>query len=311
VSILQSVVQFFLGKQSAKKVALFRILFGIFLLLTELSLAPHLREWYSDQGFYTGDYIQSINDPLYFSILYYVHATWVTYVAYAVMVISTIFFILGLWSKYANLIMYVLFLSFYLRNLEVQNGGFEVLRVMMFFSLFLATDKAYTLPWYRRNVAPEERWVEGWPVRLLQLQLAVIYFFTAILKLQTPEWYDGSFVYNVVSNANFFQYDGTWLIRYPIVINVLTYFSLFSELTFAFLIWFRRTRLPMLMAIVLLHLGLILTMNTLWFNYTMIACLALFLTEGEVEIIEVFATRCFQRVSGRKPGIGRLNAARF
>ena len=90
---------------------------------------------------------------------------------------------------------------------------------------------------------------------------------------------------------------------------MLTYFSVGTELCFPFLIWFSSTRRFILALILVLHLGLILTMNTLWFNYTMIACLVLFLTNSEVESVEKYMMRGVRRILGRKTL--EVRAARF
>lgn len=140
--------------------------------------------------------------------------------------------------------------------------------------------------WRRRNRSPLE---EGalqpiWPIRLIQVQVAVVYATSGLFKLLGAAWRAGSAVhYTTTQNVygRIFH-----VIALPAgldwLFTLLTYTALFWELAFPLLVLWRRTRMLALVAGVAIHLGIWATMEVGPFTWVMIASYAAFLDPSYV-----------------------------
>nr|MDP9167729.1 HTTM domain-containing protein [Actinomycetota bacterium] len=118
--------------------------------------------------------------------------------------------------------------------------------------------------WSAMTLAP-------WPIRLLQVQLTLIYLFAVQAKLSEKTWVDGSALLYA------WDTDGKWaLISAPewlstnaVLLNAVTWAAILVELSIAVLVWVRRCRPWVLVIGVLLHLAMMLTLNVGFFSLAM------------------------------------------
>ena len=140
--VFSTIHNFFLYEESAYKVAVFRIVFGILVLASELLWLPHIRLYFTDNGYFGVQTIRANVSPQLVSLLYFVYTPIAVKVLYATLLGSTLCFILGIWSRVMSVVMYILLLSFQNRDLVIMYGGDSVLRIVAFYVIFLQTDKA-------------------------------------------------------------------------------------------------------------------------------------------------------------------------
>ena len=125
---------------------------------------------------------------------------------------------------------------------------------------FLGAGAGRGAPSVRANVA----------LRLLQVHLCVVYFFSGCGKLFGPSWWEGTALWGAAANVQYRTLDLTWLARHPLVVNALTLATLFWEVGYAALVWPRLTR-PVVLALAgAVHLGIGLTMGMMEFGLAMI-----------------------------------------
>jgi len=112
--------------------------------------------------------------------------------------------------------------------------------------------------------------VPVWPLRLLQVQVASIYFVSGLWKLANVTWRDGSALHYVFENNQFKRFP---IAALPIetLLTVATYATLFWELGFAFMLLHRRWRRWALAIGVAMHLGMWATLELGSFSAVMIA----------------------------------------
>jgi uncharacterized membrane protein YphA (DoxX/SURF4 family) len=107
-------------------------------------------------------------------------------------------------------------------------------------------------------------------LRLIQLHLCVVYFFSGSGKLLGESWWEGTALWGAVANGQYRTLDLTGLARHPLVVNALTLGTLFWEVAYAALVWPRLTR-PLAIGIaVAVHLGIGLAMGMMEFGLAMI-----------------------------------------
>ena len=74
-------------------------------------------------------------------------------------------------------------------------------------------------------------------LRLVQVHLCVIYVFACLSKLQGESWWNGTAIWQAVSNLEYQSRDVTWLAWYPWLVNLLTHVTIAWEMTFWALVW--------------------------------------------------------------------------
>jgi hypothetical protein len=103
------------------------------------------------------------------------------------------------------------------------------------------------------------------------VQIAVIYVSTGLWKLGSTEWRYGTALHYVLSNNGFARFPGSLPPGAAELLAVGTYLTLLWELSFPFLVAFRRTRAVGLAIGVALHLGMWLTIELGPFPWVMLA----------------------------------------
>ena len=107
-------------------------------------------------------------------------------------------------------------------------------------------------------------------LRLLQVQLCVVYFFSGCGKMFGASWWEGTALWGAVANVQYRTLDLTGLARHPLVTNALTLGTLFWEVAYPAIVWPRLTRRLALAMAVVVHLGIGLAMGMLEFGLAMI-----------------------------------------
>jgi hypothetical protein len=107
-------------------------------------------------------------------------------------------------------------------------------------------------------------------LRLLQVHLCVVYFFSGAGKLFGASWWEGTALWGAIANDRYRTLDLRGLAGHPLVINALTLATLWWEASYAALVWPRLTRRLCLAMAVLVHLGIGLAMGMMEFGLAMI-----------------------------------------
>ena len=107
--------------------------------------------------------------------------------------------------------------------------------------------------------------------RLMQIQMAVLFFYSGISKLRGDDWWSGDAVWTVFTTDEYYNRIilGVLASHYWLV-NLATYGTILIEIAFPFLIWQRSTRPYLLAAAIFLHLQFALLMGLFYFSFVMI-----------------------------------------
>jgi hypothetical protein len=121
-----------------------------------------------------------------------------------------------------------------------------------------------------------------WPLRLIQCQVALIYASSGLWKLFGPVWRDGSGVYYALNSNVFHRAPLSLPVETSSLLALATYGTLLFELSFPLLLLTRPTRRLALVAGVLLHLGLWMTLELGLFSWLMVATYLAFLDPDHI-----------------------------
>jgi hypothetical protein len=107
-------------------------------------------------------------------------------------------------------------------------------------------------------------------IRMIQVHLCVIYFFSGAGKLLGASWWEGTAIWGAAANVQYRTLDLTWLARHPLFTNLLTLSTLFWEVSYPALVWPRLTRRLALAMAVAVHLGIGIAMGMMEFGLAML-----------------------------------------
>jgi hypothetical protein len=118
-----------------------------------------------------------------------------------------------------------------------------------------------------------------WGLRLIQIQVAVMYAAAVWSKLQGAEWRDGTAASFAMRLPDLVRFPAPELVgRSLLAAEVATYGVLVVEAGLAIGIWHRRTRVPALLAGLVLHLSIDFTIRVGFFT---LAVLTAYLSVAE------------------------------
>jgi hypothetical protein len=115
-------------------------------------------------------------------------------------------------------------------------GGDTVVRVFLFLGMFARWGEAYSIDSWRRGrrailsgamlSMPPVRKIPAWPMRLMMLQLAIIYCATGLLK-SGDTWRDGIALYYALNLDHFYRFPQTRIVTWLQYVGVLPAMSVF------------------------------------------------------------------------------------
>lgn len=279
--------RFFFYSTDATALCLFRIAFGFFLFLNGISLVEDFNEWYG-----IGD---AALVPLHDSLTFYSdfrinifrwlspteNSAWFVLMTY----IATSFLVMiGFKTRLSTIVCFVLMVSLQNRNYSILNSGDTLMRCMLFLMMFAPTHVKYSLDAYfkEKEGGLYSSDISILTIRLMQLQFSLVYLATTLFKLKGYDWVDGTAVYYTSRLVNFQRFVLPIVFDFPSLVKFATWSALFIEFAMGTLVWVKELRIWVLIAGLLLHLGIEISMSIGFFEWVMIAAYILFLEPKEV-----------------------------
>ena len=224
--------------------------------------------------------------------------------AFWIAVLHAAALLVGLLPRLNALLLFVWIVSFQVRNSVIHDGEDGLMRLLGFFMIWLPSGRCWSVNalirrcWGRANVGcvatlHSSCEAPGWGLRLLQIQMAAMFFSSGLIKLSGDAWLGGTALYYVSrldDHFGRFPVPG-WLFDTPWLVALMTWTVLAAELTIPVLIWFRETRLACLVALLLFHLANEWTMNLFLFHWLMLCGWMSFVTPDDFRWVRRRFTR--------------------
>ncbi len=273
---------------SARPLGAFRIVYGVLMLIYLSSMTVEFDLWYTSKGILTAPEARETAGVLRFSALQYTDNPMIAYAVLAATFATVVGFTVGWRTRIMSILFYAEMLTLYHRNVLANGGPDAVPFLLSFYMMFCPSGAAYSLDAHReakkRGTAAEPL-IVPWGVRLLQMQICLIYFQSCVIKSRGEVWLNGTTVHYILFNREFGLFNVEWLAQYPLLINLMTHGALLFEFAAAFWLWFRPTRRWAILCGVLLHMGIWPIINVPGFGEVMIATYITFLAPDELQAI--------------------------
>jgi hypothetical protein len=166
--------------------------------------------------------------------------------------------LLGIWPRASAAVAWLLSMSAMGLNRYLCNSGDNVRIIALFYLMLCPCGAAWSVQaWWarRRGTLSDPVYVPAWPVRLLVIQLALIYFVNGVYKFTGAHWRDGDILHDVMANLAWTRFSYAQLPLPEALIPFLTWTTLLWELGFPLLIMMPCTRKLTLGMGVGFHLG--------------------------------------------------------
>ena len=257
---------------------------------------------------------------LVWSYFDYIQSPGILWTAHIAALFVFFFLTIGFFSRIMAVLAYVIAVSYANRITPGVYFGLDRINCLLAMYLMLGPCGArYSIDriWRLRRGAPAEAPLStaaNLAIRLLQLHMCIIYFFSGLGKLQGQSWWSGDAVW-LSSAIQEYQYllDMTWLARHPWLVNILTHVTVFWELSYCALVWPRLTRPWVLMLAILVHGGIVVAYGMPTFGLVMLIGNLAFVSPETVRAwVDPVAGRIGRMLGsggGRRAGQGRAAAA--
>jgi len=275
--------RFWFEPVSTSTFALFRIAFGALVFFWTVSLSPSLFAFFSTDG------LLPEQPPLgrgAWGVLEVFESNVAVVIVYFVLLLASLCLTFGFGTRLAAFLVFFCVVSFTRRNPWILNSGDLFIRVLSFYMLFMPAAAALSIDRWRR--ARSRFWEfpakPVWPLRLVQVQISILYVTAVWDKVRGTTWNDGTAISYALRIADLERFPVPGFVTDSLLIsNVLTFGTLAIELALGLLVWNRKLRPWVLLLGVSLHLGIDYAVRVGFFSYVVFVAYIAFLPPETVE----------------------------
>ncbi|MDP9181376.1 MAG: HTTM domain-containing protein [Actinomycetota bacterium] len=218
------------------------------------------------------------------------------YAALALLGLAAVALTVGWHTRIVAVLVAVLLVAVQRRDVYVLNSGDLLLRLLAIYVALMPAGEVWSLDARRRGSSSPRA---PWGLRMLQIQVSLLYFFSVVAKLHGDNWQDGTAVGRAVQLGDLQRF----LIPESLSTNIgvsamLTYGTIIVEGALVFGLWLPRFRWFAMAAGVSIHLGIEATLLIGWFSFAIIACYLAFVP---AEVLRTVVDRVTERIRPAAP----------
>jgi hypothetical protein len=278
---------FFFTPQSPLPIVLFRILYGLCVTATLMLLHSDWLDWYGVHGWVTLSTMTRVEPGTRLNLFTVIPQDdrWIV-AFFWIFLCFAVLLTVGLLTRISSVAVFLCLVSMQQRNLFLLHGGDTFLRVAGFFLMFapagaaLSVDRLIRIRRGREGeeLAPSLPWAQ----RMIQFELALMYFVSFLWKLKGNTWLEGTALYYVVHLHSIARFPIPGWIEHPAILKIGSWFALLLEFSLGVLIWFRRLRYPLLLMGLVFHLCIEYALNLPMFEWDVLTAYVLFVEPSDL-----------------------------
>jgi Vitamin K-dependent gamma-carboxylase len=283
--------RFWFEKQPPFAICIYRIFFGLFVLETALvEIAPNFSYFYGEKAVINIGVISALwwgRNPVFDLFLLVPQKDIYLIIIFALFVIAAFSLTVGFCTRLSSILVYLGLLSIDRHCPFVLDGGDDLMRVSAFILCFSNAGALYSIDSVlaRKNKQDTVPLVKPWAQRLLQIQIAVAYFYAFLNKAIGHQWQTGSAIYYVTRLDDFIKWVPAPISDFWPLTVFLSYYTLVIEFSLAILVWFKPLRYWVLLGGVILHLGIDTCLNLPGFQWFFISSYVLFIEPADIDML--------------------------
>jgi predicted DCC family thiol-disulfide oxidoreductase YuxK len=275
--------QFWFQSSPTTPIELARIGIGAALLLNYARATPFLFDFWGDTGWAPlAVVLENTVDPWRQSAFFYFTAPWQLVAFHALFLLCCAALMVGWRTSWVKWVVLVGQISYDHRNPTLPYGVDMILGSLLVIMCVAPIGRAISLDRVRAVRAAKlekldatlPQYTSPWAgacTRLMQIQMAVLFFYSAIAKLRGYEWWSGDAIWVVFINGQYYNRPILDLLASQYWLSsIATYATIVIEMAYPFLIWQRRTRPYLLAAAIFLHVQFAVLMGLFYFSFVMV-----------------------------------------
>jgi len=278
----QRFIAFWLAPSRGSAASLFRLAYGATATWMALNVLSNAQRDYGPEGLVPWSVVQDSPVAPFSLFSLAPQSTLLPWLLAAAFLLAAIGLLLGVRARLCALVIFVVDLSLHQRNPFIYNAGDNLFLLLAPLAALLPLDARWSIAALRRaREGLPARIVPIWFQRLIGLQIAYVYLNAYAAKIGQASWRNGTAVGEILStNALSTVPAGSGI---ALIGPLLTWGTLIFELCFPVFVWSRSLRPYLLLAGVLFHAGIQLTIPIPSFGLVMIGSYACFLSDEEAE----------------------------
>jgi hypothetical protein len=275
------------GYGSPVTMGVFRLLFGALTFITLAMTAIDWKAWYTETGFIPTAILHRWSGDIFrFDLLENVTNPNVTFAFYMLTLLAALLTTLGLYTRISSIALLIGVTSLHHRAPDILHSGDTLIRAMLLYIAVAPSGAAVSLDRYfarKRGLAPAEPpEVSLWPQRMMQIQVAIVYFTTVWHKSFGEWWLNGTATWYPINLTEFERFPVPEFLDKQPFIALTTYGTLLTELALATLVFAKPLRKWVLLCGLILHAGIEYRMNIPMFAFVMCGTYLVFYEGNEV-----------------------------
>jgi Vitamin K-dependent gamma-carboxylase len=272
---------FWFQLQPAYTLGLVRMAFGVLAIGWTTSLLPDLFPLFGEHGIVP----RQPGDAFYWGVFAVFTGDRALLIGWSVLLVSSVALTIGWHSRLAALVVFALIVSFQHRDPWVWNSGDVAVRIEALILALSPCGAALSVDQVRSSGtfwSAQQR--PQWAVRLLQVQMSLIYLASALSKISGATWPQGTAVSYALRLPDLvLLYPPHWVTNSALLMNAATWGTLVAELSLALLVWNRRLRPWVLAAGVVMHTVIMCTIAVGFFTVAMLVLYLAFIPTETVQ----------------------------
>lgn len=294
------------SKHSTYGLAVTRILLG-FIIASQLAVNFADRHYTWGDGTEWTQSVRASKDwPAFLDLLFVNAGGRIFDAIYIATIVFGLMLMVGFTSRLSTGMSLFLWMSLYVANPFVGSGGDAILRMVLLYMCFVDSGKHWSVDaWLRRRKGDVPARTPEWfsatfhnvALVLIIHQIIVVYVASALWKVQSTRWLDGTAVYYPLQTEAYSPWrDHIHLLTdHGWIVAGATYTAIGVQLFVPVLLMYRPTRFVALVALTGMHLGIGILMGILYFSLVMIAVDVLLISDQSWARIEATVHRLRQR----------------
>lgn len=286
-SVVKAWNEFFFAPQSPVPVSLFRIFYGILVIATLILLRPDWLAWYGEHAWVSLSTMRQVEPGMRLNIFTVIPQgdQWIS-ALFWVFLGSAAFLTFGLFTRLNSALVFLFLTSIHQRNTYMTHGGDVFLRVAGFFLIFSPAGAALSIDRLirirRGKEGAEIRPRSPWAQRMIQFELALVYFMAFWWKSLGAPWVNGTALYYVAHLDELRRFPIPHWMEQPALLKLGTWLTVAFEFCMGTLIWFKELRYPLLAIGLLFHLCLEYALNIPMFQWDILSAYILFVDADDI-----------------------------
>ncbi|MGE0171288.1 MAG: HTTM domain-containing protein [Oligoflexales bacterium] len=278
MKFMEAVKKFFFTPSTAFPLACLRIGMTSLLILQSLSLSRQLLDFYGVKGFVQLELNEYLIDQTLPKISWLAAEMGKVGVAYdqtllwafLLYLASLVTLLLGWRTRISAIVAWFLHFMFMNSNGVSNYGVDQFYHIALFYFVWMPVGSALSLDVAEGRTKSTPTSQTTIALRVIQIHLCLVYFVAGWGKMQGHMWWTGEAIWRSLLLPEYQSFDFYWLAKVPFIATLAAWGTLILETLYPVFIWFRKTRLPWVVAVIGLHLGIAVFQGLELFGATMI-----------------------------------------